>query len=326
MSKETSPSKRRSTWRRVLSRLVPITFYALLIVFLFFYIRSIDFTQLANAQLIWPYFLISVALGLGFRYWGAYIWFVLLKSLGAKHLEDKVQLIYVYAKSWLGRYIPGTAPWILGKIYFASKQGISKNKLAVSSLLEGALQVVVTLILAFLLLIFDPRLDVLDNAYKWMMAGIVLAGMITLIPAVFNKIIAVAYKLVRRKTFPAEHRADAKTIFKGTALYTVGVLINGLALFFIAKAIYPELPYSDMLFVMGATSMAAAVSMIAVFAPSGIGVREGIQLVLLSIVMPTEFALLITVVSRIKAVGVDFLFYGLAWSHKQLSKRVKYSK
>lgn len=313
MTHETSSSPRRINWRRVASRLIPLVFYTLLIVFLFFYIRTIDFSQLGEAQLVWPYLLLSLALGIGVRYWGAYIWFVLLKSLGAHELNDKVQLIYIYAKSWLGRYIPGTAPWILGKIYFASKHGISKNKLAVSSLLEGGLQVVVTMTLAFILLMSDPRLDVLDDIYKWIMIAIVAAGVISLIPPVFNRLIATAYRVVRRKKFPSEHRASSQTIMKGIGLYIISTLVNGLSLFFMAKAFYPELPYDDMLFVMGATSMAAAASLLAFFAPSGLGVREGIQLVLLSIIMPPEFALLVTISSRIKAVTVDFIFFGMAW-------------
>ena len=308
--------------RTLISRLVTIIFYILLAVFLFLYIRTIDFSQLGQAQFVWPYFLISVGLAIAFRYWGAYIWFVLLKSLGAQKLNNKRKLIYVYAKSWLGRYIPGTAPWILAKIYFASQQGISKNKLAVSSLLEGALQIIVTLTLAFIILAFDPRLSIIDSGFKWLMVVVVAIGIIAMTPPVFNRLITIAYRIVRRKTFPAEHKANLPTILKGVGLYTIGAISGGISLFFIAKAVYPELPYTDMLFVFGAMSLAGAVSMLAVFAPSGIGVREGILLLLLGVIMPAEFALLITVASRLMTVGVDFLFYGLAWlgKTKQSSK------
>src|SRR5690606_14053307 len=120
-----------SATKSLIKKLVPIVFYGLLVVFLGLYLQSIDYSRLGEAKFHTGYFVIASILALGFRYWGAYIWTVLLRSLGAKSVRMDLTLTYVYAKSWLGRYIPGTAPWISGKIYFAARQGISKNKLAV---------------------------------------------------------------------------------------------------------------------------------------------------------------------------------------------------
>lgn len=298
-----------------MKKAVPLGFYALLIVFLFFYLKSIDFDKFSHTHFAWGYVAVASVIALVSRYWQVFIWFVLLRSLGAKDLHKSIsQLTYVYAKSWLGRYIPGTAPWILGKIYFASQHGISKNKLAVSSLLEGGLQIAVVMAVAFLMLIFDSRLDVIDIKLKLLMAGILAVCAIAMLPPVFNRLISFAYKLLRRKTLEREHLASGATITKGASLYTVGALLSGLSLFFIAKAVYPGLSYHNLFFVMGAGNLAAAASMLAVFAPSGLGVREGIQLVLLSLIMPKEFALLVTVLTRLWSVVIDFLFFGLSKS------------
>lgn len=293
-------------------KLIPATFYVLLILFLVFYLKGVDFAQLKHAHFAWAYVIISVVLEILFRYLGAFIWFQLLRGLGAQNLTNKAQLIYIYAKAWLGRYIPGTAPWILGKIYFASQHGISKNKLAVSSLLEGGLQIVVVMVVAFFLIVFDQRLDVLSSTYKLLMVGLIVAGIIAMIPQVFNRIVSLAYKIIRKKDLEKEHLANGKTIAKGAFLYAIGAIINGVSLFFIAKAVYPSLSYHNMLFVMGVGNLSGAVGMLAVFAPSGIGVREGIQLTLLSLIMPKEFALLVTVVTRLWSVITDFMFYGLS--------------
>lgn len=293
-------------------KIVPIVFYAALVVFLYFYLKSIDFEKLKDVKVDWLFVTISTVFGLAFRYWGAYIWLVLLKGLGAKNLTNRTQLLYVYAKSWLGRYIPGTAPWILGKIYFASKQGISKNKLAVSSLLEGGLQVNVVLILSLLILSFDSRLNIIDIRLKFLMIAIAIVGIISLTPRVFNKIVSITYKLLKKKTLDEEHLADGKTILTGAGLYTIGAVISGISFFYMAKAVFPDLLYSDALFVIGTASLAGAVSMLAVFTPSGLGVREGIQLALLSLIMPTELALVVTVFTRLWSIVTDLLFFGLA--------------
>ncbi len=297
---------------KVLARAVPFVFYTLLIVFLVMYISRIDFAQFKTVHFAWQFVIIASLLGLAMRFWQIFIWFTLLRGLGAKDLQKSTrQLVYVYAKSWLGRYIPGTAPWILGKIYFASKHGIAKSKLAVSSLLEGALQVSVVMIVAFAILIFDPRLNVIGGITKLLMIGVLLACIVAIWPPIFNRLISLAHKLIRKKTINTADLASNKTVLGGALLYVVGALLSGTALFFIAKAVYPALGYDNMLFVIGVSNLAGALGMLAIFAPSGIGVREGILLGLLSIVMPTEFALLVTVTSRLWDVALDGIFFAI---------------
>src|SRR5438045_2740725 len=110
--------------RKWVARVVPVVFYGMLVLFLALYLRSIDFSKLAHLQINWWYLALASVLGLLKNYMGTFTWFVILRSLGATNLHLQKQLIYIYAKAWMGRYIPGTAPWILGKIYFASQHGI----------------------------------------------------------------------------------------------------------------------------------------------------------------------------------------------------------
>jgi hypothetical protein len=296
---------------QIIKRFVPIIFYALLIVFLYFYLRSIDFSKIKDIDFNWWYLAIATVFALVFRYFGAYIWTVILRSLGAEDVHFSKTLIYIYAKSWLGRYIPGTAPWILGKIYFAARQGISKKKLAVSSLLEAVLQIVVQMLVALSLIAFDTRLDVISPEIK--VGFIILATLclIALIPPVFNFLILSAYKLIKKKALDPSHLTNSKIILKGFVLYVIGSLLAGLSLFFIAKTVSPALPYNQLSFVIGVGTLASAVSMLAIFAPSGIVVRESIQLILLGIIMPTEFALVVTIATRLWSVIIDLAFFAL---------------
>jgi uncharacterized membrane protein YbhN (UPF0104 family) len=296
------------------SRSVPFIFYALLITFLVLYLRSVDLSKLGQLHPNWLYIGIATALGLLTRYFGTFIWLTILRSLGARDIRMQRQLIYVYAKSWMGRYIPGTAPWILGKIYFAAKHGVSKQKLAISSLLEGGLEIVTMLVLSFSLLLFDTRLNVLSKDVKVFMLVVTVAGVIALVPTIFNRWVSLAYRLVKRERLAAEHLASPATVLQGSVLYLINSLVNGLSLFFIAKGIDPSLSYHNLIFVVGASSLAGAAGMVAVFAPSGLGVREAIQLVLFSLIMPRELALAVTVTTRLWIVGVDVVFFGLSRS------------
>jgi uncharacterized membrane protein YbhN (UPF0104 family) len=316
---DTSPPlpPRRPLWKRAFE----LGFYALLVVFLVVYLSTIDYEALRDLRPQWWALALATGLALTFRYWGAFIWTALLRSLGAHDVRLDAELVYVYAKSWLGRYIPGTAPWILGKIYFASQHGVPRSKLAVSSLLEAALQIIVQLLFALALLAFDPRLDILPPGLRPAFVVGIVALAVALVPKVFNTLLAVGLRVLRRRPLGPEHRASWRTVGTGFGLYAVGAVMGGLSLFFVAKTVYAELPASQLLFVVGVSTLAGAVSMLAVFAPGGIGVREGIQIALLSLVMSTELAFLVAVTTRLHGVAIDVAFYLLARARRTRRRR-----
>jgi glycosyltransferase 2 family protein len=296
-----------------LSQIVQIAFTVLVVVFIAIYLVNIDWSSLENLQLAWLPFAAATLIALLFRYWGAGIWLFLLERLGAHDLRRNfLELCYVYAKAWLGRYLLGAGTWILGKIYFASQYGISKSKLAVSGLLEAVLQLLATLIVGLGLLLVDPRLDTLGSGPSILSAVALAVCLIALIPVVFRFGVSLVYRVVRRKTLAREDLPDWRAILFGGLLYVAGTLITGISYFFIAQAVYEPLQWSDMLYIIGASSVASAVSLLAVFAPGGIGVREGVQVLFFSALMPTEIAVIISVLMRLWSLAVDVLFFVVA--------------
>src|SRR5258708_4169266 len=129
-------------FRKVPRRVVEALFFVAVIVFFVVYLRGLDWSRLAHVHYDWRYLIgATIIMTIG-RYFGVVIWRFILSDLGAKGLPRFAIMAHVYAKAWLGRYIPGTVTWIAGKVYMASSHGISKTRLAVSSLLEGAMQVI----------------------------------------------------------------------------------------------------------------------------------------------------------------------------------------
>jgi glycosyltransferase 2 family protein len=299
---------KRRPWLRVV---LTAAFYVVLVVFLVVYLFGVDWSAFSDLRLAWWFLIAAAVLAIGFRYWQTFIWITVLRGLGARDVRMNSELTFVYAKSWLGRYVPGTAPWILGKIYFASQHGVSKSKLAVGSLLEGAIQIAVLLSTSSILLLLDPRLDVLPVAVRLTMAGVVVAAVIALIPAVFNRLIGLAFRILRRPQTGDENKANWRTILVAAGQYVVGAMLSGLSLYFVVKAIYPAVAIGDTLFVVASGNLAGAASMIAVFAPGGIGVRETIQLLLLGIVIPPAIAAVAVVFTRLWGLTMDLTFFGI---------------
>lgn len=304
--------------RNFARKAIPVAFYLLVAVFAYFYLRSIDWGALSSVSINWWFMTAATVASIAVRYWFAGIWMFLLTRLGADLTGQRGALFLVYAKSWLGRYVPGGATWILGKIYFATKLGISKAKLGISSFLEGALQIIVVLISAAIMLATDNRIATLGASWIWLLwlgAGL---GLVAVYPPVFNRVLQFGFRLVRKTQLDQEHLPSTPTIGFGILSFLVSSVLSGLSFYFVAAAVDPTLGWTDLPFVVGASNLASALSMIAVFAPAGLGVREGIQLAMLLLVMSPEQALVATVLMRVWSIVMDAVFAGVAWTTRKI--------
>ncbi len=287
-------------------------FFVLIVVFLVLYIRSIDFDKIRAIRPNWWYVGLATVVSLLFRYLGIVVWRGILRDLGSKELPSFAVMADVYATSWMGRYIPGTVTWIAGKVYLASAWGISKSRLAVASLLEGGVQVAALTFVSFLLLGFDKRFDVLSGGAKLLLMLLGIGVLVVLIPAVFNHLFVLAFRVLKRGSPHADLHINGRAVTRAFALYTVGGFLSGGACYLVAKAVMPSLPLDTYLYVVGSFGLATVAGMAAPFAPSGLGIRDGVQLVLLTAVMPKELALVATIFIRLWSVVADALFLGIA--------------
>lgn len=296
-------------------------FLILVVVFFALYLRDIDYSVFKELRINWVLLLIATIISLGFRYWGVFIWRFILKDLGANNLPRFSLLTHVYAKAWMGRYIPGTVTWIASKIYLANKLGISKSRLAVSSLLEGGMQIVASMAVALLILGIDPRLDVISPQIKLVMILIAVCALVVLYPPIFNTLLRKAYSIIRRRRAYDELRTNGKATIRSFILYALGAILVGSSYYFLTASLYEGTDGSMYWYIVGAFTLAGALGMATPFVPSGLGVRDGAQLVLLSLIMPKEIALAITVFSRLWSALVDVLFYVFAELVHRLHKK-----
>lgn len=292
--------------------LIATVFFALIALFLAEYVRGLDWDRLFALEVEWVYIVLATVVGLVFRYLGAFIWRVILRSLGVRSLPGFARTTDVYAQAWMGRYIPGTVTWIAGKVYLASAWGISKSRLSVASLLEGGSQVLAITFVSFALLGLDPRLDVLSGPAKAALLGLGVAVFVVLTPRVFNTIVGWVGRLVRRRQVSDELQINSRAVVRSFGLYAVGAVLTGVSSYLVVRSIAPNIDTSYIWFLIGSYGLATVAGMAAPFAPSGLGVRDGLQLILLSAIMPKELALAATVLLRLWSVFVDVIFFGLA--------------
>lgn len=266
----------------------------------------------------WQWLIPATGLALLFRYLGVFVWRLVLSRLGATSLPGFVVLADVYAKSWLARYIPGTVAWVAGRIFLASEYGISRSRLAISTLVETAAQIVGVGAVSLALLASDDRISGISPTLRWLVAlgAVFFAG--AMVPAVFNRLVSTAVRLSGRGTAIA---IRWNVVLTSVALYGLGAMISGTSYVLLARAIATGIGIDDLAFLIGAFGLAGVAGILTPFAPSGLGTRDGVQLILLLVILPAPLAAVIVVCGRIWSAVTDLLFYILAAGTRSLSAR-----
>jgi len=274
------------------------------------FLWDIDYNVIANLNIAYEFLLLSALFSLAFRYFGVMIWRNILYDLGSKQLPHFKILAVIYAKAWMARYIPGTVTWVAGKVFLAQNLGISNSRLTAATLLEIATQIVSLAIVSLFLIGFDERLKAIISVDIKILVGILMVVLMILItPKVFNFFIRKAYKFIANKEASEELSVNGKSVARSFVTYTFGAFLSGTVAYFLALSIWGELSSSDYLYIVGATNMAAVIGMLTPLVPSGFGTRDASLLVLLSVILPKEIALAITVASRLWTAIVDVLFF-----------------
>ena len=95
-------------------------------------------------------------------------------------------------------------------------------------------------------------------------------------------------------------------------------VIVGVGFYMLTCSIYP-IPMSEMLYSAGIFGLSCIIGILAIFAPSGLGVREGILVLGLGLIMPEEYAVLISIVSRLWMTVSELALIGIAFVVNQVT-------
>jgi len=220
-------------------------------------------------------------------------------------------------KSWfysqLGKYLPGKIWVLLGRIYYYESRGKSKKSISVALYFE-----MVTILMAggfiFLasLIFFGERWPI----YSWRQSGwlilLFLLGLVILHPSLLQKILN--WVLVRLNKEPISLSISYLDVLWILFICIVAWMVGGIGFYLFIDSVYPVAP-QFILFLTGALAISSTLGLVAIFAPSGLGVREGALVYLLSFMMTAPVAVIISILTRlwmtlieIGLIGVIYLF------------------
>jgi len=199
----------------------------------------------------------------------------------------------------LGKYVPGKAMTVVGAVWALTRNGVPPLVATGAVFRREGLVVVVGLMLAAPLTLWEPVRQALPLAWLW--CGLLIAaGAVLLHPRVFAAVGNFLLRKIGRPPVGAPPRAGGYWV--PALVVAAQWVLAGLSLWLLVRSLVP-VDVAHVPLLISAAAMAGTFGFLAVFAPGGLGVREGILLVILSPVVGQGSAAVAVVAAR----GVQIL-------------------
>jgi len=248
----------------------------------------------------------------------AFIWKQIVAYLAGSNQANLGQLPKIFLYSWVGRYVPGKVVYVAGRFLLGRSAGYSAPVLAGSMAYENVL--LVTTGAAFATLTLLPILAIESESVLpyLVLPFVVVGGAVVLHPRVLGWLVRLGARLLGREVPEAGWQISPGRMAKLTALFLAAHLVNGVGFYLLVISVTSYSP-RYLAFAAGAFALAGVVGLISVFAPAGLGVREGVLVAILQTTMPLELAIFVSVAARAWATVIDVVLVGGCFAYDYFS-------
>ena len=219
-----------------------------------------------------------------------------------------------YFLSVLGRYIPGKLGLALIRIEAYRPHSPERVALATGTEIVTALSAALVLMLGGI----ASAPGFFPAWLKWAAPAGIAITLAILSPPVLHRLAGLVFRLTGREQ--PERLPGYRQMLGLTALYIIPGLLQGIGLYVLLLSLGP-VPPGSYLAITGAYYTAGLAGMLAIFAPGGLGVREGILMLVLPLVVPKESAIIAALLLRFIMIAAE-LSRARRAECEELAKRV----
>ncbi len=246
--------------------------------------------------------------------WLVKVWQGVLRHTGSS--VSYLKLFKVWFFSNLGRYLPGKVWQFLGMVYMLEKRGVPKKNTFSTAVLAQSFSVLSGLLIAFIFLginLYSQFLHQNPGLLIVVALFVLFVLIVVFYPNLLGKILNLGLGFLKKEKISLD--ITSSDIIMHVLAYSVSWLLFGLAFLMFVKSMsqasfemYPSLT--------GAFAFSVNIGFLALFVPGGIGVREGILVLLLSSLFPVLFPLpvatLISFLARLWVTLAELLCFFVA--------------
>jgi hypothetical protein len=236
-------------------------------------------------------------------------WYLITVKLGIAISFGETLKSWFYSQ--LGKYLPGKVWLLLGRFYLYGSKGKSKKAISVALYFETVIGVVAAgvLFLATLILFEEARPFYSGKEVWWLIFPLALA-FLSLYPPILEKILNLILRRFKRE--PVSVSISYPEILWVLFISLLAWIMGGAAFYLFTNAVF-AIPSNYILFLTGSLAFACFLGLVAIFAPSGLGVREGVLVYLLSAIMPGSVAVIVSILTRIWMTLIEIGLIGMIY-------------
>jgi hypothetical protein len=275
-------SKTRPWLRRGVSLVITIaTFYWLIRKIA---LHWIDVKDRAGSVSIFWFVIAAMMFALFLFVVRAMSWRRIINSFG--HELPVAPAVRIWSTSELARYVPGVVLQVYGRMHLARPYGIGGTECAASQILELVIFLLANILIGVTCMLFFGFHNVHYQAKAWLigLTAVIPLLLLALHPRVFYGIMD--HVMRWRNKPPLKQRLSGRQLLALLGWAIIGLMWQNLAVFLILKGPL-ELHWAKWYVVSGAYCVAWCAGFVVVTAPGGLGVRELVLVLTLSLVLPS---------------------------------------
>jgi uncharacterized membrane protein YbhN (UPF0104 family) len=197
--------------------------------------------------------------------------------------------------SQIGKYIPGKVGAVAGMALLLRRYDVPARMAVVTMIIVDGLSVAVGMLVAIPVMRMEPMHSRLPTAWIWSLVALA-AALVCVHPRVFK---AASNVVLKRLGYEPFESLPGMQHYAGPTASLVGqYALLGVGYWLMAGAMGPLEPASLPMFCC-AVVVATIGGFLAIFAPGGLGVQEGLMLLLLTPLVGGQVAALVTVLMRL---------------------------
>lgn len=269
----------------------------------FFFARAlIDNWEQLDAQQLqfnWLWVLATVLFAVAVPLTGL-AWARIVRTLDSQARISTAEAVAVQCLSWLLKYIPGQVGSVANKVLWAKKKAISRTLIVISFIYENVFLQLASIIPSVVILFVSLGPEIFGrNVTLLLLPLLVLIPLaLVLYRPVFHRIVSIPARKVLKQEVPREYFLSNRQSLGAFIEFLGPRIVNGIGFVVLASAVSEVMPGQWLPFA-AAYVLAGAIGILAIFVPSGLGVREAIIVLILSQYIPIAEAIVISLLARL---------------------------
>ncbi len=247
------------------------------------------------------------------------VWAWYLITVGLEIALSPSETLESWFYSQFGKYLPGKIWLVLGRFYFYHSKGKSKKNITMALYVETVTMIAAAGLIFLAVLIGHREIELLGSGggYGWLVL-LLLLGLFFPHPKVLQAVWN--WFFVRWGREPISLSISYTHILWILFVSILSWIFGGIAFYLFIVSFHP-IASGTIPFLTGALAASSMLGLLAIFAPSGLGVREGTLVYLLSFVMATPVAVIVSILTRIWMTVIEIGLIGMIYLAGKFQKQ-----